>query len=51
LVIEKEITRDDKNVKQQFCVYFESEFLTGSKKYYSEMEKIYYAVIMSVRKL
>jgi hypothetical protein len=32
-------------------VYFVSEVLTGSKKFYSEMEKICYAVIMSLRKL
>jgi hypothetical protein len=32
-------------------VYFVSEVLTGSKKYYSKMEKIYYAFIMSARKL
>jgi hypothetical protein len=32
-------------------VYFLSEVLTGSKKYYSEMEKICYTVIMSARKL
>jgi hypothetical protein len=32
-------------------VYFLSEVLTGSKKYYSEIEKICYAVIMSARKL
>jgi hypothetical protein len=32
-------------------VYFISEVLTGSKKYYSEMEKIYYAIIMSTKKL
>jgi hypothetical protein len=32
-------------------VYFLSKVLTGSKKYYSEMEKICYAVIMSARKL
>jgi hypothetical protein len=51
LVIEKEITRDGKNVKQQFLVYFMSEVLTGSKKYYSKMEKICYAVIISSRKL
>jgi ribonuclease HI len=31
-------------------MYFVSEVLTGSKKYYSEMEKIYYAVITSARK-
>jgi hypothetical protein len=51
LVVEKEITRDGKNVKQQFLVYFMSEVLTGSKKYYSKMEKICYAVIISSRKL
>jgi hypothetical protein len=38
-------------MKQQFPVYFMSEVLTGSKRFYSEMEKICYAVIMSVRKL
>jgi hypothetical protein len=38
-------------VKQQFTMYFVSEVLTGSKKYYSEMEKICYAVIMNTRKL
>jgi ribonuclease HI len=32
-------------------VYFVLEVLTGSKKYYSEMEKICYAVIMSAKKL
>jgi hypothetical protein len=47
LVIEKEITHEDKIVKQQFPVYFVSEVLTGSKKFYSEMEKICYTVIMS----
>jgi ribonuclease HI len=51
LVVEKEITRDDKIAKQRFLVYFVSEVLTGSKKHYSKMEKIYYAVIMSARKL
>jgi hypothetical protein len=51
LAVEKEITRDGKNVKQQFPVYFILEVLTGSKKYYSKMEKICYAVIMSARKL
>jgi hypothetical protein len=51
LVVEKEITRDGKNVNQQFLVYFVSEVLTGSKKYYSEVEKICYAVIMSASKL
>jgi hypothetical protein len=32
-------------------VYFVSGVLTGSKKYYSEMETNYYVVIMSARKL
>jgi hypothetical protein len=32
-------------------VYFVSEVLTGSKRFYSEMEKLYYAVIMSACKL
>jgi hypothetical protein len=51
LVIKKEIMKDGKSAKQQFLVYFVLEVLTGSKKYYSEMEKICYAVIMSARKL
>jgi hypothetical protein len=32
-------------------VYFVSEVLAGSKKFFSEMEKICYAVVMSVWKL
>jgi hypothetical protein len=32
-------------------VYFILEVLTGSKRFYSEMEKICYVVIMSARKL
>jgi hypothetical protein len=51
LVVKKEITKDGKSAEQQFSVYFVLEVLTGSKKYYSEMEKICYAVIMSVMKL
>jgi hypothetical protein len=51
LVVKKEIMRDNKNVKQQLSVYFMSDVLTESKKYYSEMEKICYADIMSARKL
>jgi hypothetical protein len=51
LVVEKEIKHIDKIVKQQFSVYFMSEVLTGSKKFYSEMENICYVVIMSSRKL
>jgi predicted regulator of amino acid metabolism with ACT domain len=51
LVVEKEITRNGKAVKQQFPVHFMSDVLMGSKRFYSEMEKICYAVITSVRKL
>jgi hypothetical protein len=32
-------------------VYFASEALSGSKIFYSELEKIAYAVIMAARKL
>jgi hypothetical protein len=51
LVIKKEVTRNGKNTKQQFPVYFVSRVLTGSKKYYSATEKIYCVVIVSARKL
>jgi hypothetical protein len=32
-------------------IYFVFEALVGSKKYYSEIEKICYALVMSARKL
>jgi hypothetical protein len=51
LAIKKETAQTSKIMKQQYPVYFVSEVLTGSKKYYSEVEKICYAVIMSTRKL
>jgi hypothetical protein len=51
LIVEKEIASNGKVAKQPFPVYFVSEVLTGSKRFYSEMEKIYYAVVMSARKL
>jgi hypothetical protein len=38
-----------KITKQQFLFYFILEVLTESKKYYSDMEKICYTVIMSAR--
>jgi hypothetical protein len=47
LVIEKETTHNDKIAKQQFPVYFILEVLTGSKKFYSKMEKICYVVIIN----
>jgi hypothetical protein len=40
MVVEKETTHHDKTAKQQFPLYFVSEVLTGSKKFYSKMEKI-----------
>jgi hypothetical protein len=40
-----------KVTKQQYPVYFISEGLAGSKKYYLEVEKICYVVVMSARKL
>jgi hypothetical protein len=51
LVVEKEIMKEGKSMKQQVPMYFVSEVLTGSKKYYSKMQKICYAAIMSARKL
>jgi len=37
--------------KKQVPVYFVSEALSGSKIYYSEIEKIAYAVLTAARKL
>ena len=37
--------------QKQLPVYFVSEALSGSKLFYSELEKIAYAVIMTSRKL
>jgi hypothetical protein len=51
LVVEKETVGKGKVAKQQFPVYFVLEVLTGAKKFYSEMEKICYTVVMSARKL
>jgi hypothetical protein len=50
-VVEKEIVKNGKATKQQFSMYFVSEVLTGSKRFYSEMEKICYVIVMSARKL
>jgi hypothetical protein len=50
-MVEKEIVSNGKPMKQQFLVYFMLEVLTGSKRFYSKMEKICYVVIMSARKL
>jgi hypothetical protein len=51
LVQEREICKENKRLLQQLPIYFISEALVGSKKYYSKMEKICYAVVMSAKKL
>jgi hypothetical protein len=51
LVVEKEVAQSGATAKQQYLVYFVSEVLAGSKKYYSEVKKICYAIIMCSRKL
>jgi hypothetical protein len=40
LIQERERLKDNKKLLHQVPIYFVSEVLTGSKKYYSEMEKI-----------
>jgi hypothetical protein len=51
LVQERETSKEDRKLPHQVPIYFVSEALAGSKKYYSEMEKICYAIIMSARNL
>jgi hypothetical protein len=51
LVVEKEVTNNNKTTKQQLPAYFVSEVLIGSKKFYSKLEKNCYTVSMSARKL
>jgi hypothetical protein len=52
LVVEKEAAQGaGAAAKYQHPVYFVSEVLAKSKKYYSEIEKICYAVVMCSRKL
>jgi hypothetical protein len=43
--------KEEKGKLKQIPVYFASEALSGSKIFYSELEKIAYAVIMAARKL
>jgi hypothetical protein len=50
-VVEKETAQSGATTKQQHPVYFVPEVLAGSKKYYSEIDKICYAVVMCSRKL
>jgi hypothetical protein len=51
LIQEREILMEDKMLSHQVPIYFVSEALCDSKKYYSKMEKICYAMVMSARKL
>jgi hypothetical protein len=51
LILEKELAHAGAMTKQQYLVYFISEVLGGSKKYYSEVKKICYAAGMCSRKL
>jgi hypothetical protein len=41
----------NEHLKKQVSVYFISEPLSGSKIYYSEIEKIAYAILTAARKL
>jgi hypothetical protein len=43
--------KEEEGMLKQILVYFASEALSGSKIFYSEMEKIAYTVIMAARKL
>jgi hypothetical protein len=43
--------RKEEGKFKQIPVYFASEALSGSKIFYSELEKIAYAVVMAARKL
>jgi hypothetical protein len=47
----REISKEGRKLSHQVPIYFVSEALVGSKKYYLEMEKICYAIVMSARKL
>jgi hypothetical protein len=50
-VQEREISKEGRELSHQVPIYFVSKALAGYKKYYSEMEKICYAVVMIARKL
>jgi hypothetical protein len=43
--------RKEADTLKQFPIYYVSEALSGSKLFYSEMEKMAYAVVMAKRKL
>jgi hypothetical protein len=47
LIQEREMFKENKKLSHQVPIYFVFEALVGSKKYYSEIEKICYALVMS----
>jgi hypothetical protein len=51
IVQEREVCKEGRKLSQEVSIYFVFEALDGSKKYYSKIEKIYYAVVLSARKL
>jgi hypothetical protein len=51
LVIEKVAAQMRIMTKHQYPIYFVLEVLAGSKKYYFEVEKICYVIVMRSRKL
>jgi hypothetical protein len=51
LIVEKEMAQSGAVTKQQHPVYFILEVLARSKKFYYEVEKICYAIIMCSKKL
>jgi hypothetical protein len=51
LIQEREILKEEKTLSHQVPIYFVSKALSGSKKCYSEVEKVCYDVVMSARKL
>jgi hypothetical protein len=50
-VQERETLKEDKKLSHQVLISLVSEALAVSTKYYSEMEKICYAIVMNARKL
>jgi hypothetical protein len=45
------VREQQEHQKKQLLVYYVSETLDGEKKFYIEMEKVAYAVVMASRKL
>jgi hypothetical protein len=43
--------QQEEHQKKQLLVYYVSETLYGAKKFYTEMEKVAYVVVMASRKL